>query len=78
MKKWQITLISLLTIGLGYIFIMLLTGLFAGNTGDGPVNANIYNTGITAIVLSILFLAAVIINCTIVIVKAINKSQSDK
>lgn len=69
----RIVLPSILTIVLGYPLLIILTSIFSTDSGEGSVNATIYNTGITAIVLAILLLCAVIIVCTILILQAINK-----
>lgn len=62
---------------LGLIVTFSLTILFSGG-GTGGINASIFNTAIRGIIFSILFLAGVIVVCTLMIIDAIKNTGKSK
>lgn len=59
---------------LGCILIIFLDLLLRNDAATGPINCNIFNIGVYSIVFSILFLAAVLVVCTTVIIKILEKN----
>lgn len=68
----RIVLPTILAIAIGYPLIVILTSIISTYSGEGSVNATIYNTGITAAVLAISLFCAVVGVCTILILQAIS------
>ena len=82
MKAWKIWVSIIGGVVMVLILMNIITG--SGNTLPGPINGSglidksIYYKGITTIVLSIVLLCAVIILCTLNIIKAINSNNRTK
>ena len=60
---------GILTFLTGFLIMLFLVGIF-GQPGGGELSSSIFNSGIMAIVSSILFLCAVIVICTFMIINA--------
>ncbi|MDF2522147.1 MAG: hypothetical protein K0R84_2775 [Clostridia bacterium] len=73
MKKSTLFFIGLGTFIACVVALYILIILFEVSSGDEPVNASMYNSGVWAIVCSIDMLSAIIVVCTIVIVNNIKK-----
>ena len=66
---------GVLTIFFGIITMFLFIGI-SGTGGNGEVTTSVFNAGIMALVGSIIFLCAVIVVCTTLLVNAIKSIKS--
>ena len=65
---------GILTFLIGFIIMFFLVGIFA-QPGGGELTSAIFNSGIMAIVSSVLFLCAVIVICTLMIINVIKSKK---
>jgi len=65
---------GILTFLIGFIIMLFLVGIFA-QPGGGELSSAIFNAGIMAIVSSVLFLCAVIVICTLMIINVIKSKK---
>ncbi len=65
---------GILTFLIGFIITFLLVGIFDQPSG-GELTTSIFNSGIMAIVSTILFLCAVIVICTLMLINAIKNKK---
>jgi hypothetical protein len=63
-----------LTFSTGLLIMFFLVGIFS-QPGGGEISSDIFNSGIMALVATILFLCATIVICTLLLVNAIKSNR---
>lgn len=63
-----------LTFSTGFLIMFFLVGIFS-QPGGGEISSNIFNSGIMALVTTILFLCATIVICTLMLINVIKGNK---
>ncbi len=75
MKTFKIIMFGILTFIIGFLIMFCVGGIFS-QPGGGELTSSVFNSGIMALVCTILFLCSIIVICTLFILKAINGTNS--
>jgi hypothetical protein len=57
------------------LFIAFILGGLLGQSGSGAINATVFNIGIIALATSILFLCAIMVICTMMLINTIRDKK---
>lgn len=77
MKKYKVALIGILTFGVSYLVLILLTALQSNNafSSNNTVDVYTFTSYMKTLISSVLLLISTIVTCTYIIVDAIKKKK---
>jgi len=77
MKKYKVALIGILTFGVSYLVLILLTALQNNNafSSNNTVDVYLFTSYMKTLISSVLLLISTIVTCTYIIVDAIKKKK---
>lgn len=77
MKKYKVGLIGILTFGVSYLVLILLTALQNNNafSSNNTVDVYIFTSYMKTLISSVLLLISTIVTCTYIILDAIKKKK---